>query len=262
MTTIFGIVGDPVAQVRSPDVFNTLFRDRGIDAIMVPMHVTPDHFESAVEGLRRIGNLGGLVITVPHKFAAARLLSDASHRVRITGAANAIRPTDTGWAGDLYDGEGFAIGVEANHGSVAGKRCAIVGAGGAGTAIALSLIDRRVAEIRIWDVDRPRADALRDRLAAFASMPVIVEQPSQHDDIAINASSAGMSASDHLPFEPASLRRDTLICEAVMKPPKTRLLTIAESLGHPIQEGRHMLDHQVNAIWDFFRLSPAQHSDI
>ncbi|QRI66634.1 hypothetical protein JQ506_25175 (plasmid) [Shinella sp. PSBB067] len=262
MTTIFGIVGDPIAQVRSPEVFNTLFRDRGIDAVMVPLLVTPGHFESAVEGLRRIGNLGGLVITVPHKFAAARLLSEASHRVAITGAANAIRPTDTGWAGDLYDGEGFAIGVEANHGSVAGKRCAIVGAGGAGTAIALSLIDRGVAGIRLWDVDTQRAYTLRNRLAAFTSIPVIVDQPSQLDDIAINASSAGMSASDRLPFEPASLRRGTLVCEAIMKPPRTPLLIEAEKLGHPTQEGRHMLDHQVNAIWDFFRLSPAGGRDI
>ena len=254
MTTIFGIVGDPVAQVRSPEVFNTLFREKGIDAVMVPLHVTPDHFEGAVEGLRRIGNLGGLVITVPHKFAAARLVSDASHRVEIAGAANAIRPNDTGWAGDLYDGEGFAIGVEANHGSIAGKRCAIVGAGGAGTAIALSLIDRGAAEIRIWDVDTQRAHALQNRLAAFATIPVIVAPPSQLDDIAINASPAGMSPSDRLPFEPASLRRGALVCEAIMKPPRTRLLVEAEKLGHPIQEGRHMLDHQGGAIWRFFGL--------
>ena len=254
MTTIFGIVGDPIAQARSPEVFNALFRERGIDAVMVPMHVTPGDFEDALKGLRHMRNLGGLVITVPHKFAAARLLSDASHRVEIAHAANVIRPTKDGWAGDLYDGEGFAIGVEAYHGSVAGMRCAIVGAGGAGTAIAHSLIDRGVLEIRIWDVDTQRAHALRDRLAALAPIPVVVDQPSRFDDIAINASSAGMSATDRLPFEPSNLRRGALVCEAIMKPSRTRLLMDAERLGHPIQEGRHMLDHQADAIWRFFGL--------
>lgn len=256
MTTVFGIVGDPIAQARSPKVFNALFEASGIDAVMVPMHVTPDDFEGAVAGFRRMKNLGGLVITVPHKFAAAQLLSGSSHRVSIAGAANAIRPTENGWVGDLYDGEGFAIGIEANHGSVAGRRCAIVGAGGAGTAIALALIDRAAAEIRVWDLDQARAEALRERLAAYTTIPIVVGPPSISDDLAINASSAGMSPSDGLPFEPALLRQGALVCEAIMKPPKTRLLIEAEKLGHPIQEGRHMLDYQVSAIWDFFGLQP------
>ncbi|MCQ4630138.1 hypothetical protein GB927_008840 [Shinella sp. CPCC 100929] len=254
MTTIFGIVGDPIAQARSPEVFNALFRERGIDAVMVPMHVTTGDFEDALKGLRHMRNLGGLVITVPHKFAAARLLSDASHRAEIAHAANVIRPTKDGWAGDLYDGEGFAIGVEARHGPIAGRRCAIVGAGGAGTAIALSLIDRDAATIRIFDINQPLAERLSARLAAHTAVPITVGPPSALDDIAINASSAGMSPTDALPFDPAGLRPGALVCEAIMKPPKTRLLAEAENLGHPIQEGRHMLDYQVEAIWNFFRL--------
>lgn len=256
MTTVFGIVGDPIAQARSPEVFNALFQARGVDAVMVPMHVAPDDFEGALDGFRRTKNLGGLVITVPHKFAAAQILSHSSHRVAITGAANAIRPTESGWIGDLYDGEGFAIGVEAKHGSLAGRRCAIVGAGGAGTAIALALVDRAAAEIRIWDIDQRRAISLRERLMAYTTIPIAVGPPSISDDLAINASAAGMSPSDELPFEPACLRQGALVCEAIMKPPKTRLLVEAEKLGHPIQEGRHMLDCQVSAIWKFFGLQP------
>ncbi|WP_307960521.1 hypothetical protein U8C32_30885 (plasmid) [Sinorhizobium medicae] len=41
-----------------------------------------------------------------------------------------------------------------------------------------------------------------------------------------------------------------------MKPARTRLLMEAEKLGHPIQEGRHMLDYQVGAIREFFGLQP------
>lgn len=254
MTTMFGIVGDPVAQVRSPQVFNALFRAKGIDAIMVPMHVVPEAFERTVDGLRGVKNLGGLVITVPHKFAAATLLSVRSHRVEITGAANALCLTDQGWAGDLFDGEGFAKGLESRHMALSGKRCAIVGAGGAGTAIALALVDRHVRELRIWDLDPMRANTLKDRLADSTNIPIAVSLPSRDDDIAINASPVGMVEGDGLPFDPGTLRRDALVCEAIMKPPKTRLLVEAERLGHPIQEGRHMLDHQVDSIWQFFRL--------
>ena len=254
MTTVFGIVGDPIAQARSPEVFNALFRARRIDAIMVPMHVSPDDFAGALAGLRLIKNLGGLVITVPHKFAAAGLLSASSHRVAIAGAANALRLTADGWFGDLFDGEGFAKGVEANHGSIVGRRCAIVGAGGAGTAIALALIDRGASEIRISDLDPARAVSLQQRLASYTTLPITIGPPAETDDIAINASSAGMSPSDKLPFEPGALRPGTLVCEAIMKPPKTRLLIEAEAMSYPIQEGRHMLDCQVDAIWEFFGL--------
>jgi shikimate 5-dehydrogenase len=45
-----------------------------------------------------------------------------------------------------------------------------------------------------------------------------------------------------------------LVADAIMKPPRTRLLREAQKLGHSIQEGHHMLDNQVEAIWSFFGL--------
>lgn len=98
---------------------------------------------------------------------------------------------------------------------------------------------------------------MRERLAAaYAAIPIIVSPPSIGDDLAINATSAGMSPFDGLPFDLASLSRGALVCEAIMKPARTRLLMEAEKLGHPIQEGRHMLDYQVGAIREFFGLQP------
>lgn len=254
MTTVFGIVGDPVAQARSPQVFNALFQSRGIDAVMVPMHVSADDFERTLAGLSGMKNLGGLVITVPHKFAAASMLSQRSHRVEIAGAANAMRWDGTGWVGDLFDGEGFANGVEAQHGQVEGQRCAVVGAGGAGTAISLALIDRHIRSLSIWDIDRSRADMLRNRLAAYTNIPITVAPPSQDIDIAINASPVGMDGLEGLPFDLSQLPPKALVCEAIMKPPKTQLLRDAERLGHPIQEGKHMLDFQVESLSRFFGL--------
>lgn len=254
MTTIFGIIGDPVSQVRSPLVFNERFRSHGIDAIMVPMHIAPDDFESALDGLHRMKNLGGLVVTVPHKIAAARLLANPSRRCEATGAANALRWSPHGWIGDLFDGEGFAAGVEANHGPLVGRNCAIVGAGGAGVAIALALIDRNIRSLRIWDVDATRAADSSRRLSAYTSIPILLEPPSAADDIAINATPVGMEDDEQLPFQPSALKPDALVCEAIMKPPRTQLLIDAERTGHPIQEGRHMLDFQVDALWKFFGL--------
>jgi shikimate dehydrogenase len=257
MTTLFAIIGDPVAQARSPSVFNARFKSAGMDAVMVPMHVASDRFESTLDSLRYVKNLGGLVITVPHKFAAARLTTSPSRRCEVAGAANALRWDGDGWMGELFDGEGFAMGVEARHGPVAGMSAAIVGAGGAGIAIAIALIDRNVKDLSIWDIELHRADDVRRRLGDLTAAPIHVAPPGALHDLVVNATPIGMDGDTRLPFQLHGLKRSALVCDAIMKPPRTPLLIEAERSGHPIQEGRHMLDFQVDALWQFFGLCDA-----
>jgi shikimate dehydrogenase len=254
MTQLFGIVGDPIAQVRSPEVFNRLFKERGIDACMVPMQIKTGGVRIALEGLRRIDNLAGLIITVPHKAASAECVVRRSKRADVVVAVNALRPVTDGWDGDLFDGEGFALGVEAQGYRIAGARCSLVGCGGAGAAIALALAERNVARLTLWDSDAARARALAERLRASSAVEIEIGRPGEDTDIAINATPLGMDAKDSLPFDVAALRTDALVAEAVMKPPVTRLLQEARIHGCCIHEGRHMLDHQVDLIWKFFGL--------
>lgn len=255
MTDLYGIIGDPVAQVRSPAVFNARFKAAGLDAVMVPLHIVGDNLDGAIAGLRAIENLAGLVITVPHKPAAARLLRTCSDRVRMAGAANVLRPVPGGWDGDLFDGEGFAIGLEANGYQLAGQRCALVGVGGAGAAIAVALATRGIAHLAVCDIDEGKALGLVARLQGLGQCPVSVGRPDSTTDLAINATPLGMNSQDPLPFDVAPLRPQAMVAEAIMKPPVTRLLIEAANHGCRIQEGRHMLDHQVDAIWNFFSLS-------
>jgi shikimate dehydrogenase len=182
------------------------------------------------------------------------LLRSGSEGVRITGAANALRPCVDGWEGDLFDGEGFAIGIEARGFHLGGKNCAVIGAGGAGAAIALALLERRVGSLSIWDVDHRKAAFLVERLSAISPVPVAVGEPGKDTDLAVNATPLGMSPDDPLPMAIDSLRTDALVAEAIMKPPMTRLLIEARRRGCEIQQGRHMLDNQVAAIWKFFEL--------
>jgi shikimate dehydrogenase len=254
VTQLFAIIGDPIAQVRSPEVFNHLFRERGVDAVMVAMLVRPDEFGASLSGLRAVENLGGLIITVPHKAAAARLLKRASSRAKVAKAANALRPCLDGWEGDLLDGEGFARGMETEGHELKGKHCALVGCGGAGAAIALALLERDVASLSVWDIDRARAVDLAQRLRGVTSVEISVAPPNSQSDVAINATPLGMNENDLVPFSLEPLQGGAVVAEAIMKPPRTKLLREAERRRHPIQEGRHMLDNQVEAIWSFFGL--------
>jgi shikimate dehydrogenase len=254
MTQVFGIVGDPIAQARSPEVFNGLFHERGVDAVMVPLHVKAEDLETSLDGLRTIRNFAGLIVTVPHKPAAASLLHTFSKRVDIAKAANVLRPSEAGWDGDLFDGEGFALGIEASGHVLAGKTCSVVGGGGAGAAIALALLARSIGSLSIWDIDRRKAESLVERLSAISSIPVFAGKPGKETDIAINATPLGMNPDDPLPMAIDCLRADALVAEVIMKPPMTRLLIEARGRGCKIHEGRHTLDNQVGSIWKFFGL--------
>jgi shikimate dehydrogenase len=254
MTRLFAIVGDPIAQARSPEVFNRLFKERGVDALMAPLLVRPPEFALSLSGLRAVENMAGLIITVPHKVAAAGLAKRSSPRVSLAKAANALRPCVGGWEGDLFDGEGFARGMEAQGHGLKGARCGLVGCGGAGAAIALALLERKVASLSVWDVNQARAADLVQRLRIVAAVEIAIAAPGASCDVAINATPLGMSEDDAVPIALSALPPHAVVADAIMKPPRTKLLREAELRGHPIQEGRHMLDNQVEAIWSFFGL--------
>ncbi len=114
-TRVFGIVGHPIAQVRSPEMFTAEFRRRGVDAILVPLHVLPEDFAAVMPQLKRLQNLGGLVFTIPYKVQACALAETLGGQAQAVGAINALagarmaagaRTSSTGWAASRRSGEG------------------------------------------------------------------------------------------------------------------------------------------------------------
>jgi shikimate dehydrogenase len=67
---MFGIVGDPIAQVRSPEMITWEFHRRGVDALLVPIHVPAADFDVLMPALMRMANFGGFVLTIPFKTRA------------------------------------------------------------------------------------------------------------------------------------------------------------------------------------------------
>ncbi|MCG8510200.1 MAG: shikimate dehydrogenase [Rhodospirillales bacterium] len=258
-TRLYGIIGDPIAQARSPEVFNPHFEKTGIDAVFLPLHVRPADLPAAFRGFGALANMDGVVITIPHKFAAAALMDELGPHARRAGAINAARKTDGGgWMGELFDGIGFVEGLKAKDIDPAGKSFAIYGAGGAGTAIAFAIADEKPSRIALTDPAGEKAVALTASLRA--EMPDLevgmldaAAGPGGFD-IAVNASPLGLKPDDPLPFDPAKLSPGAIAVEAVMKPPVTRLLKEAERLGFRTHPGFHMLEGQFGPFLDFLGL--------
>ncbi|WP_199853153.1 shikimate dehydrogenase [Plantactinospora sp. BC1] len=254
-TRLYAVLGDPVTQVKAPGLVNPLFAAEGVDAVLVPVHVRPDRLGEVVAGLTAMTNVDGLLVTVPHKVAVCRYADRLAPAALIAGSANALRrEPDGGWLADNFDGVGFVRGLRAAGHDPAGRYVALVGAGGAGGAIAAALADAGVAQLRISDTDQVRRDDLVSRSnRRRPGLAVGVDEHSGSDvHLAVNATPLGLRDDDPLPFSPGSLPRDCVVADIIMVPAQTRLLREAEAAGRPVHPGIHMLRFQLDSYRAFF----------
>lgn len=254
-TRLFGIVGDPIEQVRSPEMITAEMVGRGHDAVLVPIHVLPREFDACLPQLMRVRNLGGLVFTIPYKARACALADELLAQARVVGAINVLgRGRDDRWRGEIFDGLGCVEALRRRGVGLAGKRVMLIGAGGAGSAIAVAVGFERPASLRIHDVDEGRARTLAAKVAgAHPGVDVTAGAPTVDAvDVLINASPAGMLADARLPFDLASLPRELVVLDAIVKPERTPLIALAERCGCTTVFGREMMRGQIARMVDFF----------
>ena len=112
-TRLYGIIGNPIAQVRSPETFTQAYTDAGINAVMLPIQILPENFELCVKGLMALGNLDGMTVTVPYKARMVAFADRLGDTARCIGALNALRrEADGSWTGEMFDGAGFIVGAQ------------------------------------------------------------------------------------------------------------------------------------------------------
>lgn len=267
-TKIYAILGDPISQVGSPASFNSEFQKRGHDGVLVPMKVPAGDLTQALAGLRTVGNLAGLIFTIPHKIVAAGLMDELGPNGRLVGAINAARLEPGGkLVGDLFDGRGCVAAARAAGHNLRGRSVLQVGAGGVGRAIAFAFAEAGITQLSVSDLDGQRASKLAADVAA-AYPAVATEQvsapaqPSAHHDLIVNASPLGMSEGDPLPVPAGSLRANMLVIDVVHTPATidtpTALLAAAADAGCPTQNGRAMHLAQISEMADFFGATPEE----
>jgi len=255
-TRLYAIIGDPIAQVRSPEVFTGRFADAGLDAVMLPIHVPAASFAAVIPALLALGNLDGLLVTVPFKAQMLPFANRLGPAAACIGALNALRrEADGSWSGDMFDGAGFVRGAQAKGAHLTGRQVLQFGAGGAGSAIACALVAAGVASIRLVDPDARRIDALAAALQqAFPGCDVGPARQRTGIDMIVNASPVGMRPDDGLPGAIPALTADTLVGDVVVTGTPTALIREAQRRGSMWVDGRDMHAGQIEAITGFFRL--------
>jgi len=247
------IIGDPIAQVRAPRGVTQAFVARGVNAVLVPVQVTPADLADFLAIAARIQNLDGMVVTVPHKFAAYRRCTDATDRAHFIGAVNLMRRRpDGGWYGDMSDGLGFVAAARARGVDPKGKRALLIGAGGAGSAIALALLDAGAGKLAVHDLDTARRDGLIDRLNRRRDGCALAgsSDPTGYDFVA-NATPAGMHGHEALPVDVSKLAPSTYCGCVVTEPAVPPFIAAARQIGCPTSTGTDMYESQEQVIVDF-----------
>ncbi len=251
-TRIHVTIGDPIAQVKSPAGITSAFHARGHDAIMIPLQVKPADVEIFFHLAKKLPTLDGIIITVPHKPVAFRHCDTTSERAKVLEVCNAMRRDKDGrWTGDMTDGGGFIAALKRNGFDLKGKQALQIGAGGAGSAIALALT-MEGASVTLADLDTAKRDALIARLDRHGHRIVAADKPDVAGfDLVVNATPAGMKASDPLPVDTSKLDATQFVADIITMPLVTPLLAAAQAKGCKTQNGVQMFEAQVDFITEF-----------
>jgi shikimate dehydrogenase len=259
-TRVAAVIGDPVRHSLSPILHNAAFAALGLDWVYVAFPVRPGRGGAAVAAMRLL-DLAGLSVTMPHKAGVVDGVDRLGPTAARLGAVNTISwaagPDGPELVGDSTDGAGFLDALRGEDGfDPAGRRCLVLGAGGAARAVCLAVAEAGAARVGVV-ARRPEAAAACAALAGPVGSPVgldLLAESISDADLIINASPVGMSPGDGLPFAltPAVLRADHFVADLIYAPATTPLIAAARSRGASTANGLGPLVHQAArqlAIW-------------
>jgi shikimate dehydrogenase len=240
-TSVYMVIGDPIAHSLSPRMHNAAYQACGIDSVMVAARVSAAFLESAVAGVRAL-NIRGLACTMPHKAALCSLVDTLDPVAKAIGAVNTVVNNDGALTGYNTDWLGIQRPLEKRL-ALNGRRVALLGAGGAAAA-ALYACGMRGALVTVFNRTESKAQALASQYGASWSGLDATCDLAQFD-IVINTTSLGMSQSiEASPLTASQLHRHQVVFETIYSPRKTRLLSYAEQAGCQIVYGSEMFVEQ------------------
>ncbi len=190
VTALAGVIGNPVEHSLSPALHNAALVDLGLDWAYVAFPVPAGRGEPAVAAMVELG-IRGLSVTMPYKAAAARACHRLSPVAERLGAVNTVTNLAGYLVGDSTDGPGFIDALTDQGWAPTGKRCLVLGAGGAARAVVLALAEAGAGRVGV--VAR-RPDKRRKRPLWPARLGGVGSVDSADDaDLVVNATPVGMT---------------------------------------------------------------------
>lgn len=265
------VIGDPIAQSKSPKIHNFWLKKLEIEAEYRACHVAPETLADYLSARRADPLWRGCNVTMPHKQAVMPYLDSIDPPANAIGAVNTLLRTDNHLAmiGTNTDAAGFLEPLAADLAATHYFRMArIMGTGGAARAIIAALADKGFTLV-VAGRDPGKARALLDELAPKGEHHAIdlahFADPTDFAfddregclDLVINASSLGMQGQPPLAFDWSHAPPGSIAYDIVTAPLVTPFLEGARAKGHRTIDGLSMLIGQAAAAFEKFFGAPA-----
>jgi shikimate dehydrogenase len=256
-----GLIGSGIGKSRTPAMHVHEGRMNGIDyrydlidlsVLGVGMGALPGLIDKA----EREG-FAGLNITHPCKQAAIQFVDELSRDGAVLGSINTITFANGRRTGHNTDWSGFSRGFRRALPDAKVDRAVLIGAGGAGVAVAHALAVMGTKELDVFDINAERVAALIEQLASrhpgctFTVGENMVKSLAGADGLA-HATPTGMAAHPGLPLDVDLLQSDQWVAEIVYVPLETRLLSEAARRGCRVVNGGGMAVFQAVGAFELF----------
>ncbi|MCD6294984.1 MAG: shikimate dehydrogenase [Deltaproteobacteria bacterium] len=238
LTKIYGVLGNPIGHSLSPVMHNAAFNAAGVNALYAAFETSD--LKGSIDGMRALG-ICGMSVTIPFKTSVIPYLDELDSLAERIGAVNTIVNKSGRLKGYNTDGLGAMKALEAKI-DLAGKRCVLVGAGGAARGIGFMAREKGMAlVVANRSVDRGLA------LAAFLKCRFIPLERIRETkiDVLIQTTPVGMFPHENAsPVPDDMLQEDMTVMDAIYNPLETRLLKNARAKGCTTISGLEMFIHQ------------------
>ena len=264
---LVGLVGANISNSLSPALHEDAFATAGIAGHYHLMDVNRLKGRSLEDLLTAVRTAGFAAINVTHPFKEAiiPLLDEVSAGARQIGAVNTVVIDPLGRTiGHNTDRSGFCRGFEETLGRAAAgdREVLLLGAGGAGRAVAFALMDLGVSRLLVHDKEQARAATLcADLMVKFGpNRCTLVASPNDGVESAagiVNATPVGMLGYAGMPIAETLIHPGHWVADIVYTPLETQLIAKARARGCRVMTGGSMCVHQAaDAFRLFTGLSP------
>ncbi len=264
---LVGLIGSGIQRSLTPAMHEAEAKAQGLRLHyqLIDLDATktdPAELPTLVRAARVMG-FAGLNITYPCKQAVIPLLDDLSDEARAMGAVNTVVFRDGKATGHNTDGSGWRWGLQRQLADPDLRRVVLLGAGGAGSAIAHAVLRMGSGQLVLVDSDAQRAGELAERLNALYPGRRASHTPDPAAALAgatglVHATPTGMDKLPGMPLPAELLRPDFWVSEIVYFPLQTELLKAAAARGCRVAHGAGMA---VGQAVDAFRLFTGREPD-
>lgn len=251
-TQLCGLLGNPVDHSLSPAIHNAAFHQLGLNFAYLAFPVRD--LEGAIRGIRALGNIRGLSVTIPHKVAVLPLLDSVETTAKHIGSVNTIIKDRGLLVGSNTDASGAIQALQQGGVERAGQRVVLLGSGGAARAIAFGLcVEGKIGHLTLLGIDDQERTTLAKDLREKTSLsvddaslsPESLQAALRQAQLLIHCTPLGMHPKiEDSCVPPHLLHSDLTVMDIVYNPLNTRLLQDARAAGCRTIQGIEMFLYQ------------------